>query len=110
MTDTNKNPLENKGNWTQEKTWVIPLKVTALVDDATRYDDVMAAFIKNLLNEIRSVTSRLDKRGVKVSFGEPITNPDDADAVFKAAKGEVVSKIHLEGVVADLIKKEKEKN
>ncbi|TDI96929.1 MAG: hypothetical protein E2O29_01465 [Deltaproteobacteria bacterium] len=104
------NPLDDKRNWTEEKTWIIPLKITAMVDDAKKYDDVMAAFVKNLLNEIRSVTARLDKKGVKVAFGEPITNPEDADAVFKAAKGEVVSKESLANMVADLVNKKDKEN
>lgn len=107
MSDTN--PLENKSNWTQEKTWIIPLKITVLVDDATKYNDVMEAFVKNFLNELRSIASTLDKRGCKINFGEPIINPDDADAVFKAAKGEVVSKANLASMVADLVKQEKDK-
>ena len=107
MSDTK--PLENKDNWTQEKTWIIPLKITVLVDDATKYDDVMEAFVKNFLNELRNIASTLDKRGCKINFGQPITNPDDANAVFKAAKGEIVSKANLQSIVADLVKQEKEK-
>lgn len=100
-------PLKDKKNWNKEKTWVIPLKITAMVDDVTKYDDAMETFIKNLLNEMRTMTKRIEKQGIVITAGEPIKDPESAENVFKAAKGEVVSKDSLKDIVAALVKEQK---
>lgn len=100
-------PLKDQKNWNKEKIWVVPLKITAMVDDVNKYDDAMENFVKNLRNEIRSLAKRLEKQGINVETGEAIKDPESAENVFKAAKGEVVSKDSLKDMVADILKQGK---
>lgn len=54
------NPLSDKSRLKEHKTWILPLEVSVLVDDATKYDAQMEEFIKNLVNELRGFTKMAD--------------------------------------------------
>lgn len=73
------NPLADKKNWTNPKTWVIPLAITVMVDDATKYDASMKTQVDRIVNELRGICANFDKTGKQliIKGGEPIKNIEE---------------------------------
>jgi len=68
-------PLQDKANWKEKKSWIFPLEITAMVDNANEYDDAMVNFSKRILGEFTALCRHYTKNGLSVSFLEPVKDP-----------------------------------
>lgn len=95
--------LQNPNNWTQEKTWVVPLKITIMVDDASKYDAQMKQMVGRIVNEIRSVSRHFDKSGKQliIEIGDVVTDVSKWGVVSNSEE----SKKSLEDTVAIAVAK-----
>lgn len=87
-------PLENPGNLTQEKVWIVPLEFKIKVDDASKYDVEMQGLLTKVLNELRSIVSTFDgnKKQFSCQFLTPIKEAEKFKEVAKAAESVEVLK------------------
>ncbi len=76
-------PLKNPANWTKPKVWIVPIRMTVMVDDPTKYDFEMKKILDKIMNELRSITRHFDKSGKQliIDFGDPIKDPDKWDVL-----------------------------
>ncbi len=81
-------PLENPGNLTQEKVWIIPLEFKIKVDDATKYDTEMQGLLTKVLNELRSIVSTFDanKKQFSCQFLTPIKDVEKFKEMIKTTE------------------------
>jgi hypothetical protein len=78
--------LQNPSSWNQPKTWIVPLKFTVMVDDATKYDTQMETMLTRVLNELRSILTNFDKSGaLKVEFGSVIKDSSKFEVLNSSA-------------------------
>ena len=101
-------PLNNPDNWTKKKTWVVPLEVTVLVDDPSKYDDEMKKSMDRILNELRSVCLNYAKRGLTINFLDPIKSPKQIEILKKGTNVESIQQDALEEMVTRIMNKKKE--
>lgn len=55
------NNLATPGACNKAKTWIVPLKFTVMVDDPTQYDFQMEKVLKQVLSELKSIVSGMDR-------------------------------------------------
>lgn len=100
------NPLLDKSKW-EPKTWVVPLMITVMVDDASKYDMHMDKLVKNVVNELRRITANFDKsRGqLSIEAGMPVKDPSVWETLSQPGAAVPTSK--LEDMVRDMLTKMK---
>lgn len=104
MTD----PLVDPNVPKKAKTWILPLEVTVMVDDPTKYDGVMEQFIKDLLNELRGVVNLADggRKQLTIIPREIIKDTVRFNELVSGVKaGEALKGINVQELIQAEIKK-----
>ena len=108
ISNPDQSPLKNPANWNKPKTWIIPVRITFMVDDPTKYDFEMKKVIDKIFNELRSISRNFDKSGkqLSVDYGDPIKDPTKWDVL---SSGEASSQTLQDQIKLALEQMEKEK-
>lgn len=104
------NPLKNPDNWTKPKVWVVPIEISFLVDDPSKYDDEMKAAVDRILNEVRGVCQNYAKNGgLSIKFLTPIKSAKQIETIRSGTNIESIREDALEEVIERILKKKEQK-
>lgn len=102
-------PLNNPNNWTKPKTWIVPLEVSFMVDDPTKYDSEMQSALNRILNEIRSICANYAKNGgLSIKFLDPLKSEKQIETIRKGTNIDSLQQDALEEMVKKIMEKKKE--
>lgn len=107
MADNAAHPLSNSANWNKPKTWVVPLEITCMVDDPTKYDDNMKHVISRIVNELRSICRNFDNTGKQLTMTilPEIKDAGQIEALKNSLPLANLSEVALESALERLLKK-----
>lgn len=92
----------------QPKVWIVPVEITCMVGDATKYDAEMKQFIDQVLNELRSICGNFDggRKLLKINFLEPIKEIDKFHEAVKAVQAnETIKALNIQELIQAELKK-----
>ncbi len=111
MPNKDNSPLQNPANWNKPKTWVVPLRITIMVDDPSQYDFEMKKLIDRIMNELRAISKNFDRSGKQLSVeaGDPIKDPNKWDVLSNSEASSQSLEDQIKKTLEQMKKKEEEK-